>query len=309
MADDEIKVKKERDPIMMVCFIVFILAVCAVTGATINNNYLKADNTVAVVGNTVSVNYIGTYYAPFGDDNAVVFDTSRWSVANDDNVLKSNDFTLNAQSNYKPLSFKVGGTDVLTGFGNAVIGKKVGDKVQVMLPKGEGYNAQVSTTTVNASATATMPSTEDITASQFKTLYGFDLKGFATIEKSVYGWPATATFNTATNKITMNYTPVKDTTYTAVDSDFGTVALKVSSPTGSATISYTYVVSGFTVVSSSGADKNIQMILVDLGTQKYYITSVTDTNNDGIAESFTYRNVAERFNQDLYFEIEIVSIS
>jgi hypothetical protein len=45
---------------------------------------------------------------------------------------------------------------------------------------------------------------------------------------------------------------------------------------------------------------------VDFGTNKFYITSVTESG--GVANSFTYRNVSERFNQDLYFEIEIVSI-
>ncbi|MCL2318071.1 MAG: hypothetical protein FWC44_03335, partial [Methanomassiliicoccaceae archaeon] len=93
----------------------------------------------------------------------------------------------------------------------------------------------------------------------------------------------------------------------AVDSDFGKMELKVSSVSG-ASISYTYVISGFTVVSTEGTAKNIQMIMVDFGTQKYYITSVVDANNDGVAESFTYRNVAERYNIALYFEIEIVSI-
>ncbi|MDR1954733.1 MAG: FKBP-type peptidyl-prolyl cis-trans isomerase, partial [Candidatus Methanoplasma sp.] len=140
MADDEIKVKKERDPIMMVCFIVFLLTACAIVGAS-GYSYLKADNATAVTGNTVSVNYIGTYYAEYGKDNYTVFDTSRWSVANDDKILKSNDFMLNTEASYKPLSFQVGGGSVITGFGNAVIGHKVGDKFTVKIPVGEGYNA------------------------------------------------------------------------------------------------------------------------------------------------------------------------
>jgi len=306
MADDEIKVRKERDPILVTCFIVFLIAVGMVSGATIFNS-LQSDATQAVTGNTVEVNYIGTFYAPFGETNAVVFDTSKWSVADDDKIVKSNDFTPRKESDYKPLSFKVGGTDVLMGFGNAVIGAKVGDTVKVMIPRGEGYNAQDSTTTVNATLTFSMPATEILTMSQFKELYGFELKANFSIAKSVYGWPAEATFNSASNTVTMHYTPTASTTYTAVDSDFGKMELKVSSVSG-ASISYTYVISGFTVVSTEGTAKNIQMIMVDFGTQKYYITSVVDANNDGVAESFTYRNVAERYNIALYFEIEIVSI-
>ncbi|MDR2698452.1 MAG: FKBP-type peptidyl-prolyl cis-trans isomerase [Candidatus Methanoplasma sp.] len=319
MADDEIKVKKERDPIMMVCFVVFLLAVCAVSGATVYNNYLKADDTIAVSGSTVSVNYVGTYYDFSGKENAAVFDTSYWGVANDDKVLKSNDFTLNSESSYKPLSFTVGGTSVITGFSNAVIGHKVGDRFQVKIEVGDGYTAPDTERTVNASSVVSMPTVETLTAAQFKEMYGYDLRGYSEIEKSVYGWPASATYNAFNNTITMSYRPVTGTSYTAVDNDFGTVSLRVTSPPGS-TISFTFVISGYTVISASGADKSVQMMLVDLGPNenktvggvsmpaKFYVTSVTDAGNDGIADTFKYKTVDERYNQVLYFEIELVSI-
>jgi hypothetical protein len=199
----------------------------------------------------------------------------------------------------------VGGTQVLKGFGDAVIGHKVGDKFRVMLPVGEGYNAPFSLKTVNASSTVTMQATETLTPAQFKTLYGFDLNGFTEIEETVYGWPGTATFNSSSNTITMSYQPKAGSSYNAVDSDFGKVDLNVISVSGSQ-ISYNYTVSDYTVVSSSG---DIQMIKVDFGTQKFYITSVTDANGDDKADTFTTRNVEERNNQVLYFEIELVSIN
>jgi len=307
MADDEIKVKKDRDPIMMVCFVVFILTVCAISGATIYNNYVKADNTAASMGSTVSVDYTGAFYNYSGESNAVVFDTSQWSVANDSNILKSNDFTLRTQSSYTPLSFTVGGTTVLTGFGNAVVGHKVGDTIQVMIPAGQGYTAASTSTTVNTATTMTMPATEVLTASQFNTLYGFTLKGFTTIDKTVYGWPGTASFNSANNTVTMTYTPAAGTSYTAVDNDFGTVAMKVSTVSGNS-ISYTYVVSKYVPVGpESNGSVPIKMIMVDFGTAKFYITSVTA--NNGVVTSFVSQTVSERFNQDLYFTIKIVSIS
>jgi len=312
MADDEIKVKKERDPIMVVCFVVFILTVCAITGATVYNNYVKADNTMAVNGSTVSVDYIGTYYSYYGEENSVVFDTSIWSVANDSNVLKSNDFTLNSQSSYTPLSFTVGGTSVLTGFGNAVIGHKVGDTIEVTIPVGQGYNAATTDTTVSTSTVNTMPTTEVLTASQFSSLYGFTLKGFQEIDKSVYGWPATASLNSANNTVMMNYQPTAGTPYNmvekGVDNGFGNVTLNVISVSGG-NITYTYSLSDYTVVSSQdNGQEMIQMIMVNLGTQKFYITSVTE-DGSGNVTSFTYKTVSERFNQELFFNIKIVSIS
>jgi len=308
MADDEFKTKKERDPIMMVCFVVFLLAVCAITGGTVYNNYLKADNTIAVTGNNVSVDYIGTYYAPFGEENSVVFDTSYWSIANDTNVPKGNDFVLRSQSSYEPLSFAVGGTTVLAGFGNAVIGHKVGDVIQVKLDVGQGYTAASTETEISASTVITVDRSETLTASQFESIYGFTLKGFKEIEKSVYGWPATASFNSSSNTVTISYHPTNGASYNMVDNDFGKVDLKVTSVTAT-TISYTYQVSEFVPVNDTGgASKEIQIIKMDLGTKKLYITSVVDADGNGVAESFTYKTTGERFDQVLYFEIKIVSI-
>ena len=307
MADDEIKVKKERDPIMAVSFVVFLLAVCAVSGASIYDNYLKADDTLAVNGSTVSVNYTGTYYDFYGSDNGVVFDTSIWSIANDNGVLKSNDFTLKSESSYVPLKFTVGGTTVIKAFGDAVIGHKVGEKIQVKIPVGEGYNAPYTSVTKSASAAVSIPASETMTSAQFEILYGHALKGYEEIEKSVYGWPASASYNTVGNTVTVAYHPAVGQTYTAVDNDFGKVSFRVAS-VGS-TISFTYLISDYTVVSQAGADKEIQMIMMDFGTEKFYITSVTDTNNDGIADTFTYKTVSERNNQILYFEIEIVEFN
>jgi len=317
MADDDYKVKKERDPIMAVCFIVFMLTVCVITGASVYNNYVKADDSVAVNGSTVTVDYIGTYYAPYGEDGAVVFDTSRWSVANDSKVAKSNDFTLNAESNYKPLGYTVGGTTVLEDFGNAVIGYKVGDKVPVRydqntgrwvptVPAGNGYNAAETEVTVNVSAPVTIPASETLTSAQYTSIYGHDLKTYEEIEESVYGWPASASFNSSDSTVTVKHQPVAGATYTMTDSDFGRVALNVTSVTGTS-ITYTYSVSGYTTVSTQGADKGVQMIMMDFGTEKWYIVSVTD-HGTGTADTFTYKTVGERYNQDLYFDIQIVSI-
>jgi FKBP-type peptidyl-prolyl cis-trans isomerases 1 len=306
MTDDEVKVKKERDPIMMVCFVVFLIASLSVIGASVYND-VRGDDTRVVVGDNVSVDYVGSFYDFYEGTNYVVFDTSRWSVADNNNVPKSNDFTLKAENQYKPLSFKVGGTSVLKMFGDAVVGYKVGDTVRVMIPSGQGYNGPDTLTTVQSSTTYTVPLTEKITASQFADLYGFSLMGTTSLEKSVYGWPAHAAFNTSDNTVTMTYSPVAGQEYVVIDDDFGKLTYKVSSI--SSTISFTQHVSNYTVVSQTGNVKNIQMIEVDLGTERYFITAVTDTNNDGVSESFTYKTVNETVNEDLYFVIEIKSIN
>lgn len=304
MADGEVKVKKERDPIMMVCFVVFLLTSCAIVGATVYNDYIKADERSAVIGDTVTVNYTGTYYDYYGNEHSVVFDTSMWSVADDDDVLKSNDFTLRDEKNYTPLKFKVGGTDVLEGFGNAVIGHKIGEKIKAFIPAGSGYNAPDTEVEVKIDNATTIPLSQSLTLAQFKEIYGYELKGYGEIEKSAYGWPASASYNTIDNTVTVLYKPEAGETYTVVDDEFGKVTLNVSADKKS----YTYDITDYIVTSTGvGGKKEIQMIMVDFGTEKFYITSVMDADNNKKIEAFTYKTVEERYNQDLYFEIELVS--
>ncbi|MDR0523058.1 MAG: FKBP-type peptidyl-prolyl cis-trans isomerase [Candidatus Methanoplasma sp.] len=305
MADKEVKVRKERDPIFSVCFVVFVVAAAAVLGASLYDNYLKTDETMAASGNTVSVNYVGTYYAYHGESNAVVFDTSLWSVA-DGSAAKSNDFEARAQSKYTPLSFTVGGTDVLSMFGNAVIGHKVGDKVRVEIPVGQGYNSADTVGTAYASGVfGTVKAEQKITSAQFEKLYGYKLTALPSEDlKSPYGWPVRASYNTADDTVTVHNMPVAGQSYTAADGDYGKVTVTAASV--GTEIAYRVSVSGYTVVKESGSVKEIQMIKVSFDGPSFYITSVTESG--GSASSFTYKTVAERYNQILFFEIEIVTI-
>ena len=89
MTGDE---KKKRDPIFTVCFVVFILAAVSVVGVYIDEHYLTEDTTKAAYGDEVTVNYTGTFYAYYGEENAVVFDTSYRSIGENDAIIKSNSF-------------------------------------------------------------------------------------------------------------------------------------------------------------------------------------------------------------------------
>jgi hypothetical protein len=309
MSGDEVRIKKDRDPIMVVCFVVFLLASVAVIGSTVYNDFVKADDTLAAPGDSVVVDYTGTYYAYYGETNAVVFDTSYWGIADDDSVTKSYGFTLKAESAYLPLKFKVGGTDVLADFGNAVIGHKVGDKIRVLVAADRGYVAADTEKTVSTSDTVTIPAEQKLTSAQFESIYGYKLTGRANNIVSPYGWPADAAYNSSDDTVTVYNKPVVGQSYDITDDKFGKVAANVTA-SGASSVSFKYVLSGYTVVGNGpGSSKNIEMIKVNLGTQVFYINSVIDTNGDSIAESFTYKTAEERYNQPLYFDIEIVSIN
>jgi hypothetical protein len=306
MTGKEEKVKKDRDPIMKVCFVVFILAVCAVIGAGIFDNYLAKDDSVVNNGDTVTVNYVGTFYNLYGGENAVVFDTTYSSIGNDSSIEKSNDYS---RTSYSTLELTIGGDDVLTAFQNALVGHKVGDTVTVVIVVGDGYVAPDTTGTVDCSNSITVARSETMTVSQFESIYD-DLDGTAINASftSVYGWEANSTYNQSTGMVTVYYSPVAGESYDNYDGEYGKVTLNVSS-TSDSSITFTYEVTDYVKVGTdSEGNIEIQMIKVNFGTTYFYITSVTDADSEGVADTFDYKTVGEKYNEVLYFEITIVSI-
>ena len=302
MTGDE---RKKRDPIFTVCFVVFILAAVSVVGVYIDEHYLTEDTTKAAYGDKVTVNYTGTFYAYYGEENAVVFDTSYRSIGENDAIIKSNSFN---KSSYSTLSFTVGGTDVLTGFGNAVVGHKVGDKIQVTVEN--GYPAGSEFYTESASG-LTIPRVQEMTVDQFESIYDYDLSdGMTYLESTVYGWPATVV--SADNKVYITNMPEENQTYTYTPNgavsdgeeedeeaghSFGTTSFRVTDIGNEIVFDISF--SGTTSVGDNGA---IQMIELEFGTETWYVTNV----NGG---EFTYKTCSETSNATLYFEIEIVSIA
>lgn len=299
MTGDE---KKKRDPIFMVCFVVFILAAVSVVGVYIDEHYLTEDTTKAAYGDEVTVNYTGTFYAYYGEEYAVVFDTSYSSIGEDDAIIKSNSFT---KTSYSQLTFEVGGDDVITGFGNAVVGHKVGDTIRVEVdngyPAGSDYYTQSKTG-------LTVPVVQEMTKAQFESIYDYDLtEGSMTTITTVYGWPATV--YSAGNNVIITNMPEQGQTYTystGDDSDdeethsFGTTTFTVTNAGSSGDIVFNIEFSDYTTVNTT--DGEIQMIELDFGEETWYVTNI----NGG---EFTYKTCDETSNQKLYFELEIVSIN
>ena len=302
MTGDE---RKKRDPIFTVCFVVFILAAVSVVGVYIDEHYLTEDTTKAAYGDKVTVNYTGTFYAYYGEENAVVFDTSYRSIGENDAIIKSNSFN---KSSYSTLSFTVGGTDVLTGFGNAVVGHKVGDKIQVTVENGYPAGSEFYTESTSG---LTIPRVQEMTVDQFESIYDYDLSdGMTYLESTVYGWPATVV--SADNKVYITNMPEENQTYTYTPNgavsdgeeedeeaghSFGTTSFKVTDIGNEIVFDISF--SGTTSVGDNGA---IQMIELEFGTETWYVTNV----NGG---EFTYKTCSETSNATLYFEIEIVSIA
>jgi len=75
-------------------------------------------------GDTISVNYIGRL------DDGTVFDTSYEDIAKKEGIYTP-------QRIYEPLIFEVGAGQVIKGFDEAVIGMKVNETKEIVIPPGE----------------------------------------------------------------------------------------------------------------------------------------------------------------------------
>ncbi len=287
------KERKKRDPIFTTCFVIFLLAAVGVVGVFINDHYISEDDTKAAYGDKVTVNYTGAFYDFVGEENAVVFDTSYSSVADNDKIVKSNEFTSKGG---KVLSLTIGKGEALKMFEDAIVGHKVGDKFEVMIPN--GYEA--ATSPIDASTKGEMSVVQEMTKAAFDVMYK-DYKLTAGVWKTIttiYGWEASVFYDTTDNSVTINNMPVAGETYTYCgpgEGKFGKIELKINSV--GANISFDYVFSDYKAVNGT----QIQMMQFYIDGQRVYITHVSDN-------SFTYKTCSEKDGEDLYFEIELVSI-
>ncbi len=293
--------KKKRDPIFATCFVIFVLAAVGVLGVFVDEHYLSDDKGVVAYGDKVSVNYVGTFYDYIGGKNAVVFDTSRSSVGNNDSIIKSNSFS--ATSFKDTYSVTIGSKGSLEQFENCLVGHKVGDKVKVAIT--DGYPAGSEYVTVSNNG-LTMSVTETMSKTRFSELYDYSLTaGGATIIETVYGWSATAVLDSATSTVTITNMPESGKTYTYSNGDdddkkhsFGTVDITVSS-VQDGTIKCSLALKDYTTVDISSSE--IQMVEFVIDGKTVYITNYSGS-------TFTYKTCQETRNQVLYFEIEILSI-
>lgn len=286
----ENRVKKDRDPIFMVCLIVFLIAAVAVLGVFVKDNYFPSSDSVASNGDSVSVEYTGTYYAYYGENGAVLFDTSYYSIANS-GITKAHDFTLKSESSYSALTYTIGGSSVLKVFGDAAIGHKVGDKFRVCVDELNGYVSGESL--VKASTTFTTSSSFLITKTQFSSLHS-DITltvGTSTTFESVYGWKGLATPTDDGNMVAVTYMVTSGSTYEVKDGD-ATLKFTVSNINSDGTFQCKLSIDGW----------KGQMVKTYVGTEVVYITEY-DGNN------VVYKTCGEKCNQKLYFEIELKSIN
>ena len=300
MAGEDNK-RKERDPIFMICLALFTIAAVAAIGVFIADHYFTSDDRVAAYGDSVSVDYTGTYYEYIGGEHAVVFDTSYSKVANDSSVKKSNEFTK--RTSYSPLDFKIGGGEVLKGFESAVVGHKIGDVFRVDIPASEAYvGAEVEQTASLKAYQIKIEQTMPLSA--FTKLYGFT-PGDQDSFKTVYGWDALAKKISDRNEVKITNMPTVGSTYTFSPGGkapaSGDERLKFT--VNGYTEDKQYIICDLAFVNATFVSGNVvEMMGFDFGTEKWYVKEISSTD-------FTCKVASERVNEELFFEIKLVSIN
>lgn len=290
----EITAKKDRDPIMSVCLGIFLVAAVIALGCFVVDEYFPTSEKTASTGDTVTVDYVGTYYGEYGSDYAVVFDTNKSSIGDDDDIQKSNDYK--EKTSYSGLSFKIGEKTMLEGFENAVIGHKVGETVKVYLNANQGYVGP-DTTGKMLTTGNTVSSVQQISKTDFADLYpDITLKDNQVVYfETSYGMPAQAMYSDSSNVVLMTYMPVVGETYEVYKQGDTVVSFKATSV--DELLTFDIVIDN---PVRTGLGGEIQMIKLELE-QDIYITAINGSD-------ITYKTGSERVNQPLYFEIKLTKI-
>lgn len=291
--------KKGTDPIFAICFGIFVIAAIIALGAYINNEFVSTSDEKASTGDTVTVEYTGTYYDAYGNEKAVVFDTSYSSIGNDDDIAKSNDFTK--KDTYNSLTFTVGKGTLLEDFEKSVIGKKEGDKYNIVIDAAHAYVGTLTEKELSKTGNY-MLTYEKLTYNAFHELYAdVDIKdktGMIEFE-SKYKWKAYATLTDNGKSVNVYYMPTVGE-YTVYDNGKTSVKYKVTD------VSENMIYFDIDIINPVfvNSDGDIQMIKLDLGEDPIYICNISDN-------VITYKqgDDVERVNETLYFEIKIVSVN
>ena len=303
--DAEPKKKKSRngfrlssiDPIILVSFTIFMVSCLIVTGVTIYG-IVAGDSSAKVCeyGDSVEVNYTGSYFNYYDGQNITVFDTTMSFVGDSDTYAKSYEYTK--KDSYTPLAFTAGQGSYLQEFRDAVIGHKPGDIIRIEIVDGYGSLTEGEDMFTIAKAGNTVGKViENLTVDKYKELFDVDDVpdvGYPVVVESPYGWNARVTHN-SNDTIAVENLAVAGDTYDVSN------GLQIKVNTVGETIGFDYVIEPFS--------KNTNMVRAmyyDDATNdfsKIYIIA-SDSNGD-----MTYKTTDEKTGITLYFVIEFVGYS
>ena len=238
--DSEAPRRDKRDPILMIGTIVLVAAFIVVIGGYAYGELSPANEGPMKYGDSVKVDYVGSYYgwhdgyaaADYGYDvnDIVVFDTSVWSVADDDAIAKSYEFTKKNENQYTPFSVTIGSGGALTDFENSLIDAKPGDVIHISIENAYGELENANKKDLPSSASLTKPAT-DISFTEVMSLPVYKLTFGIPASDTVYpgtympihpyGWKCIATY-TSGGYVTVQHIVEDSVTYKNADESIST---------------------------------------------------------------------------------------
>jgi len=312
--DGDIPNRKKRDPIMMIGSIVLAVAFIVVISGHAYGQIAPAERGPIEYGERVQVNYVGSFYGwydGYDGEKGVIFDTSLWSVANNDSNEFSWEFNKREEGQYNPFTVNVGSGGALTLFENALIGMKPGETKRIMISAANGYGALSETQTVKLpfdDAKPDMSITEEMTSSIFRLTFGLDVvaTGFYSDLLHPYGWKSNAVVNSngtivVTHLVDRGGDYDENTgkrTYDAGNGMKVTVEMNVAD---SFSVSFYFPDE---IVKPYG--DGIRLIEFIFGGEKYYIMNIVIDENDPANSYFLKKNTSEIIGMTLYFVITVV---
>ena len=172
----ESQAKVPRDPfntVLVIIAAVLVVAVGAVGYVMYDNSKASSSSSDVIAdGDTVTLDYTGSF------GNGRIFDTSLWSVAEDNATYeKSLTFALRENTSYTPFDMTAGLYGVsggtIKGFALGVIGLKTGDHRTIEIAPADGY-AVDETKLENWSVVEEVQATEVYSDADFRTLFGVE---------------------------------------------------------------------------------------------------------------------------------------
>ncbi|MFQ6137451.1 MAG: peptidylprolyl isomerase, partial [Candidatus Hydrothermarchaeales archaeon] len=106
-------------------------------------------------------------------EDGTVFDTTYEDIAKDKSIPKSNSFE--ERDVYAPLSFTIGSGQLISGFEEAVIGMKVGEEKEVVIPPEKAYGFRNEELVSTLPRIAERPRTENISVLEFRSIFGEEI--------------------------------------------------------------------------------------------------------------------------------------
>ncbi len=309
--EKNVRKKKEREPIALVCFVVLLIACAGVLSAYAYDTFIADKSGTVVYGDKVVIDYTGSLYGYYDEASdsviPVIFDTTLESVYKDGNNVLVSSFN---KTSFETTTITLGAGKFLKAFENAIIGKNIGDTIKVKISAADAYPAA----NCNEFAENSITSFENsfvIGLDEYKTLFDkteAPKVGTADLTDK-NGLPATVLYDGSV--FTVTYTPEVGHEYSLVDNKVGKVTMVPTSVTGDL-IEYELKIENSKAISDSKvSDKDgchsvqeIEMISFGLFRDTYNIVGYDST---GIIYNSASSSSDAIHNMDLFFVIKIIS--